>query len=287
MSYELLKGLLSKEDIPEVERVIRVVEPLARVHWNRKMRRAYEFLREKLDAYGSSVPEDLEGQVETLLATFEERLGCPLTAREAEAVEEAAQDLLASGWLAIGALLPETSPRLTMLASRDLSRLMAARLGTQSVRADLRRLIGEFLTTLEIRQRETDAALAWTKAIVARTSFAGWGPQTVDAWAYRWHNVGRIVGGQHIGVSAWVAVNPLDSRTTPFCRWVHGKRVTRRAVASQLDSYYAAIEGGQGSRLRNSWPLRVSSKLSRFQRLFRARAIPPYHFHCRTVLVPE
>ena len=114
----------------------------------------------------------------------------------------------------------------------------------------------------------------------------------VDAWAYRVFNVGRTIAGRNAGVVEWVAVNPNDDRTTAFCRWVHGRVVRIEAIESSLAEFTAARLADDKARAIAALPFIAQgnggAKGARaFGAFWGAGQVPPYHWRCRTVLVPR
>lgn len=315
--FRFLRGALgpaatpvSKQDIPEVEAVVEAILPLVERHWKRKINAAVKYLEERLLTYSEALGGEsvdvvtgrraLDQELIALLAAFEARLGCPLAPAEAEAVESAATTLLTEGALALGLLLPLGGPRDRLVSQRDLSLLLAGRIN-EARQQELRGLLRQFLTERSLRDAlrqdprvAPDAAAirstSWRRAVrstLGAYNWSTWGPQTVDAWAYRWHNVGRFRGGLAGGVTRWVARNPMDDRTTKFCRWVHGKVVSGRRIRSKLTAYYAAVAAGDLERMKQIWPLTDPGlDLGRFHRVFYNVGLPPYHFRCRTIVVP-
>lgn len=308
---------IDKADIPEVEGVIRAVAPLARRYWAKKLDRALDYVIERLQTYGTSLgreevdvvfaggKEALEREVETLLATLEERMQCALGDAEAATVEQAAEKLILNGALAAGALITLGSPRDTLMARRDLTLVLSGKVAAQQ-RAAIREALGQYLTSSDVREAvrvgpsrslaglgenpEARERLAAWRASIRRplgSAWTTWGPVTVDAWAYRWHNIGRLIGGEARGVVRWVTQNPLDERTSSFCRWVHGRTIYTSKIRRRLDEYYGAVDRGEVDRLRNLWSLNSNrTPETQFSNLFSSVGLPPYHFRCRTVIVP-
>jgi hypothetical protein len=115
----------------------------------------------------------------------------------------------------------------------------------------------------------------------------------VDLWAYRWYNIGIVEGAAMHGSEELVIFNNPpsgpDAKTTPFCRWVHGRRITVRKVRQQRDAYLNAIRKGDVVAAKRVWPiLHDTQRMSEeeFAAAFEGLSAPPYHFFCRTVLRP-
>ena len=122
----------------------------------------------------------------------------------------------------------------------------------------------------------------------------------VDTWGYRTFNLGVFLAARASGVKELVARNPLDERTTPFCRWVHGKTVKIEQISKNVDAFLQASKGLDREAIIKSMPfiaqnpgalkkLRADNGGSLqlgFRRHFVNVGVPPYHGRCRTILVP-
>ena len=83
------------------------------------------------------------------------------------------------------------------------------------------------------------------------------GPLTsfvVDAWGYRTFNLGVLAAAKAARVEELVAANPKDERTTPFCRWVHGKVVKVRQIEARVASFVEASQGMDRTGIVNAMP---------------------------------
>jgi len=117
---------------------------------------------------------------------------------------------------------------------------------------------------------------------------------TVDTWAYRWFNVGLfegLVATLPVGQVIVAFNNPPggpDSRTTPFCVWVHGRVLEVKRVRRQLQTYINAIALGRTADAKEAWPLLTGPQANgdgvRFEEVMPRIGIPPYHFRCRTII---
>jgi hypothetical protein len=115
----------------------------------------------------------------------------------------------------------------------------------------------------------------------------------LDLWAYRWHSIGSFEGlvAQSGPDKVIIAVNNPpsgpDERTTPFCRWVHGKTISVTQSRRQMQSYLAAIAQRDAAAAKAAWPVLSAVDASgegvSFEVSFQRMALPPYHFFCRTV----
>lgn len=128
-----------------------------------------------------------------------------------------------------------------------------------------------------------------------------------DAWAYRANSIGVFLAAKEAKVDVLVAQNPLDERTTDFCRWVHGKVIKVDRVEALVTRFLEAAKEGEPDNVVEAWPLfRTSQKALReakariqgsteravsnsevFRRFFARVGLPPYHWRCRTVPVPR
>ncbi len=265
---------LQKQDVAAVQVILAVVDPLLRRYWQKKINGAVDYLLTRLLEYQERQGETSvdvvaeaarEGQAarreaEALLASLVDRMSCPPSARLVEALEGASRDLLDTGALALGliGIASQSSPRLPILAQREVHLLLQGRLAPGSRQREvLTGLITDYLQDRELR----DAVRAGTQAVPEARRLAvvwrqdirdalgirwqSWGGPVVDAWSYRWHNIGRFTAGVASGVKRWRARNPLDTRTTPFCRWVHGRIVSVRRMQRQLNAYLQAITDSQ------------------------------------------
>jgi len=312
--YRFLRGVfgssnLAKQDVPEVEAVITAIDPLARRFWERKVEASLDYLMETLQTYEERLGTDevdalasispgkarnsaLERETAAIIATLEERMSAPFGAVGARAIESAGKDLLREGALALDVRLALPSPLEAATARRDLSLLLSGRVPAHA--QELADPLRGYLLDRSLRDalrgsRVTDRTRAWVAAVRGPLggSWEAWGPQTVDAWAYRWHNVGRFLGGEQAGVRRWVAINPKDERTTRFCNWVHGRTISARRTRKKLGAYFEAVSAGDRETMRSTWPLETPQGSSaRFRRIFGDLGLPPYHFRCRTVAQP-
>lgn len=318
-AYRFLRGVfgpsraLAKEEIPEVSSVYRIVEPLVRKDREARAREGEEALLLLLLAYEERLGQEdvdqiafstsaadrerrIEEETTALIAALLEVGAARLRPAISASVASGAQQLMRDGAKSAGALLQEPSPRRGTLAALDLTLALRGRLLSRA--ESLRDPIRGYLTSKSLRQALRSPGSApgaaelgdrWREAV--RTTlglpWSRWGPQTVDAWAYRWHNLGRFWGGEQEGVRRWIAVNPRDERTTLFCRWVHGKVVSASRIRRQIQDYLSAVAEGDQESAQAAWPLEEpqGSRVEFRARLSR-RGLPPYHFRCRTVVVP-
>lgn len=113
-----------------------------------------------------------------------------------------------------------------------------------------------------------------------------WLPQTVDLWAYRWFNIGSYRSMRQAGITTIIAQAVIDNKTTPFCRWVNGRRINIDQADSQLARHLEAVLAGDEEAMRRNWKLLTSKEVAgqgdSFGKLYQKLGLPPYHFRCRT-----
>ncbi len=122
-----------------------------------------------------------------------------------------------------------------------------------------------------------------------------------DAWAFRLFNIGVLLAAEAAGEVELVAMNPMDERTTPFCRWVHGRVIGVRAARDRVEAFAAAVHGGDRLSIISAWPFISQSRrgldeirrenggslVNGFRTFFSRIGLPPYHWRCRTMAVPR
>lgn len=126
----------------------------------------------------------------------------------------------------------------------------------------------------------------------------------VDSWGYRIYNIGIFDAADAAGVTALVAINPMDDRTTPFCRWVHGRVIRMDRARRQVREFRAAVAAEDREGVIRAWRFISMSKAGMrrakadiaqdrapgarirdsevFARYFASVGLPPYHWYCRT-----
>lgn len=321
------KAILSKADVPEVERVIALLSRVGVSHWRTTVDQATRDLVDALeripDLQGTEVVEPvarardqgrtLDDILAVLLAAFWAALARPLGPARTSIVRDQVDDLLRAGAAALK-LLPDPGGGRTVSASQaavvDFQAVFAGHV--ESVEAAVRKEVRGFLTTSTARQGDVDTPFDAQKVgpIPAASSKAAWRARlaavldvdgkfvevSVDSWAYRWFNVGSLeaVLAARRPIKALRAFNNFpngpDERTTSFCWWVHGRVVSIERAVDRLDAYKRAIVEG---RLRDAWALWPLQDLPRggtassFAEHFERVGIPPYHRRCRTRLEVE
>lgn len=166
----------------------------------------------------------------------------------------------------------------------------------------VREALRTYLTSPVARSREVrlggalpSGEAVWVKeqlrpAIDAAGSFARVG---VDTWAFQVWNTARaeaILQLPDQGRVLRIINNPPsgpDQRTTPFCRWVHGRTVTISRARSFIDRYREAVIGADPEKILAAWSLQLSRDPRTFAKHLRETTLPPYHTLCRTQVFPE
>ncbi|MFG0318402.1 MAG: hypothetical protein ACF8XB_14105 [Planctomycetota bacterium JB042] len=319
------RALLVKQDIPEVSAVLRVLERTVAEHWREAVSEAVEDLEERLlriptqpgfrDVEPVATAEDPdEAREEILLALFlalREALGRPLSPPRAATVRSAVRRLARAGAVSQGLVFgdgQQSAQRLLLSGEREV--LLLLRGHVQNVEPRTRQAILPYLSNGAARRPATAAELAVfparrpgeppralqellddvRRALDARGSFV---PAVLDVWAYRQFNLGIFEAGAAAGAVAFEAVNnpPLgpDGRTTPFCRYVHGRIVSIDQARAQVRGFTQAVLEGDVDGMVDAWPL-LSSQEARDERRaadrFAAVGFPPYHWLCRTIVRP-
>lgn len=312
---------IHKEDVPEVQAVIRLLTPTLENFWRLLIAEAMVSLLDQLDQLGheNGVPsvtalarldareaqrrkEELIAALLSLLDTWTSR---PPSSVGAALVRSSIVSLLRDGAKANGEpldLLRE--PLMTQAAMGDLLTLLRGRLELH--KAELRDLLGRFLTTAGPRTPSASslagiasaaagqAALdrqGWIEAVKAALGVetASWIPLVIDQWAYRWYNIGGFTASRQNGSLAFMAKAVRDNRTSAFCRWVDGRIVSVQKIQGQLDRHIRASLDGNLEAILTNWPMltfKPTDGPAEFAMKFRSVGLPPYHPYCRTQAVP-
>lgn len=315
---------LHKQDVPEVEAIIRVLLPLLETYWIdvvsdssagivRELRELDDRLGlPEVDAIGRERHErrdDLTRDLVTaLLASLRLRVAAPPPPALLAVLERASARLLARG--AAGLREPLDLARAPLLRPGAAQELLALMRGRVELRqAEIEAHVRLFLTSPAARAPGPATAAfqsplavggagrpasfaAWLRelrAILGRDT-SSWLPFTVDHWAYRWYSVGSFIAGRQNGVLAFRAQAVRDAKTTPFCRWVDGRLIDVGRAERQVERHVAFAIRGDVRGLIENWPL-LDPKLVRsndaraFARAFARVGLPPYHGRCRTIPV--
>ncbi len=322
MSFlRIIKGLhvqaLYKEngDIAEVQAIIALLEPQLLGFWAVIVREALEDLLERLQALDDQLPtsavdvlviedkrrDDLKEEL--LLAFFlliESRVVQPPSRGLQRALREGIAELLTDGARSVGATFPTATAAGTLLppvAEADILMLLRGHL--QRSKPELLIHLEDFLENRLAREKIQTVAVEgsisslneWIDKARKILSITGetFIPQVVDMWAYRWYSIGAFTGAKTLGVKALRLQNPLDRKTTPFCRWVHGRLISIERAESQIEEYAKAVGKGDLDAAMAAWPMtrfKSSAGINDFAHRFEELGLPPYHFYCRTVAVP-
>lgn len=313
-------ALCAKADIPEVQAVIRLLDPFVQRELRDMAQAVYRELLARLDAFsddlgaadvdalvqaGQDRPEVLAAILAALLAVFEQGYGAFVSGTFRERVEEGVDELFLFGAREVG--FPFEGPRAELLRQAAVSQLDTMLRETVTNRAvELRSLLESYLTTAGPREAaaatlsaaagdsmsnrtEFEASLAST--LVPEAAAAA----TLDAWAYLWSNVAAVEAAQAGGIRAFevqaVGGKAGDGRTTRFCRWAHGRIIPLARIRPQIEALTRSSLAGRGERIRAAWPFlppevaRNGNELE-FELFFRKAGLPPYHFGCRTKARP-
>ena len=270
---------------------------------------AEDFLRTRPDTLSSRT--ELGRQIIDYIIRMVERRGeAALVTASERAVEAAADTLLFEGALAAGVLLTTPAGSIDALmreAAVEYLRMSLA--GHAALREkEIRTLVSYYLDDQNVRnpivelgprggQRAPvlrgkpkglrDFMAQLERAVGVET--AAWLPQTVDLWAYRWFTIGAYRALRNAGEVAIYAQATIDSRTTPFCRWVDGRQINISRADRQVEQHVDASLAGDRERMLANWPLLTAKEVNGtpevFAKAMPAIGLPPYHWRCRTVPV--
>lgn len=321
--YSLAKAAFTacclKQDVPEVEAVIGLLQRPLEALWRRRLQEALgvavDRLRELEDELPTSAVDGLalvQGSrgkrnerllVAAFLAALDDAARAPMPARIEALLTRATEELLQDGARSQSLTLDLAREPLARAAARaDLRTLIAGRLATRQ--QELREQVEEFLRSKRARTPALPGDITepapgfrasnlqeWlernTKLVGLDTS--EWLPAVVDQWAYRWFVVGQFLSGVQAGFTELIASAVIDGKTTPFCRWVNGRVLSVRGAQLQLDRHTRAALQNDIESLMDNWPM-LSSKVvqsespSDLRRAFASVGLPPYHFLCRTTI---
>ena len=318
-AYDLLHSTCCKGvgDIPSVQAVINLLSPGLEDWWTETMGGALDDavgrLMELEDFMPGSRPDGLaaseapQRDEELLLLGFlsvlERGAQASLPASLDSLVARSARRVLLDGSRSTGgALNLAQEPLLRSAARDDLRALLAGRITAR--RTELRDHVLDFLRSQRARRAAvagditesfSGGARNLQERLARATNLSGldtsrWLPQVVDQWAYRWFNIGAFRGARQRGVTDFVAFAVRDSRTTPFCTWVHGRVVSTARIELQLNRHIRLATQGDLEGLARNWPMLprsiIQGSVSQFRRGFTRVGLPPYHFLCRTRIRP-
>lgn len=320
-----------KQDIPEVEAVIAALVPRLEQWWveaiENILRRGdlllgiEEILANPLTDVERLVGrtpdgrsrEEIEAELVRLLQRQIRDAISALPTAIVEEAEEARDTLLQDAALALGLSLTVEQIRAAEArlgpvragAVADLQTLMLGRVDTRQgeIRTALQRLAQSRRASAAGLGGVSPAAAAQSlreelRALLGAASPRQWIPFVADQWSYRWFNIGQFLAARDAGFTLIQAINnpPYgpDVKTTPFCRWVHGRLIDVAGAENQIRRHVRASLAGDIGAVMMNWPL-LSSNVAqdetpggeaRFALTFRRLGLPPYHARCRTVAVP-
>lgn len=306
-------ALCAKADIPEVEAVIRLLDPSLQAELRQMAEAVYRELLARLDALsddlgaadvdtlvqaGSRRDEVLAAILASLLLVFEQGYGAFVSGEFRERVEDGVDALFAFAAREVG--FPLAGPQAELLRQAAVSQLdLMLREAVTNQSQELRDLLETYLTTAGPRAAAAgDSGLGRTEFQAALAQIlvpAALATLTLDAWAYLWQNVAAVEASAAAGFRAFEAIavggRTGDGRTTAFCRWVHGRIIPLSRIRPQIEALSRASLEGRGAALRGIWPF-LDPEIARhgnelqFETFFRGAGLPPYHFRCRTKARP-
>lgn len=248
-------------NIPEVEAIVRLLEPAIDNLWQRMLDEAAEGV--------AQAQKDELGPEWILALTNELWLGLG----RAYSSDFRALFRDAAGRLGAGARATTAASDLAQMLRGKFqlkSEAVAALLARKLPQGMLRRALGDLF----------GPPGAWRRA-------------AIDVWAYRWKWVAEALRGALGGRRTFRYVNPLDLDTTPFCRWLvtSGRVVTLQRVLEQVNEIERAIVENNFLIATRAWPMVDLSQArtdADFNRIFVSYNLgaPPFHFFCRTALAP-
>lgn len=320
--------LCCKQDIPEVEAVKKLLFHPLKGALQAITFEVLERVNARLDELETTVgapdvdivaavhPDSRDETLRQLMASILVAFASGETAFLPQGVEnlirQAASGLLDMGADEIGA--PRNYPQRSLVEAGlvDELRVMILWLITAR-RTDVEQAVKHFLTSSDPRTERTEIALSGLpESELPRSkeehdrSLAGilllsLTPEadalvdrridtTLDIWAY-----GAFVAAEVGAATAadartqFVAFALIDSKTTKFCRWVHGRTIPLKAIERELKNRRAAVSAGRGAALVAGRKF-LSPKAARegstklFANFFRTAGLPQYHLGCRTIV---
>lgn len=313
-----------KGDIPEVSAVLAIIQPLVLRHWRRVIEDAIEHVESELRDLTDELPtpdvdfiaaqdtpekrkRKIEDFVISLMGGLRRRIRAPFSGADQAVVRDAVRSLLRDGAASLGFEFNAGAPNageLPQAAAEDLAFAVRARL--QDHEDDVRALLVLFLTAATVRKASAssagDAAIrtvdgvvndleSWQAALreALGQQAESWLPQIVDVWGYRWFNIGSFVSDVAEPETGLFAQATLDHKTSPFCRWVDGRLISRDKAERQIRDYIVAVRSDDLQAAKLAWPLITVRPSDTVRDFVIATAdgigLPPYHWRCRTVPV--
>lgn len=309
-AYFCACGSLAKS-VPEADHAAELVKKILSAHWKERVSAAERALISELDdlqdrSSSSTVDVgDQEGDqgIEALLALFLLLVSRELLATFApptqQALRDVSRDLLSraargSGEAVLGA---GRWPAASTAAVLDLRQIVAGHVALAE--PTIREKIRSFLTDKAARAATADVAgtsgrAAWLEEFRAAVDAPGRFLEVAsEDWSYRTWNTGKVEAALEAGVALVLLNNPPlgpDSRTTPFCRAIHGRRVDLPRARQLLDSYREALASGDPKAPIQVWDLsrgRNAVTQEAIEAVLNDIPLPPFHFRCRTQAVFE
>ncbi len=307
--------LCCKQDIPQVQAVIRLLDPLLQRELATVAESVLRELLKRLDAYtdtigaadvdvlvaaGKDRTEVLAAILNSLLLGVRQGYGAFVSGEFARQVEDGVDALFAFGTREAGFAF--SGPERDLLRQAAINQLDTLVQSTVLERqGELRELLERYLTTagprsigatLEAAAGDSVAtSAAWQTSVGSILSPRRAASATIDNWAYLWSNVAGISAAIASGARAFEAVAVVDTNTTRFCRWVNGRIVPLGRIQKQLAAVRSSGLDGNFSSIRQAWPF-IDAEIARngnelqFELYFRRAALSPYHFGCRTRILP-
>lgn len=287
-----------------IDLAIAVLSGSLQRHWDAQVRAALDELLDRVSSLAddrvSSVLDPLERDslleqskaatdlAAALILALELRLATPPPAPVLAASREAATRLVLEGASHVGLTGARgigSTAAVLQEASDDLSMTMRARLtGTRrkELQDDILRLVtNRRVRVVPVRLSEWREGVEDLLGAPAKT----WVPLAIEDWAVRWRSIGSLEAAEKEGLSLLYALNPLDHRTSTFCRWLHGRPIEVAEARGQVDSYLEAMRAGDAEEARRAWPLlalKPGMTDKDFELLEQKIGLPPYHGRCRT-----
>ena len=312
-----------KQDIPEIELVIAILVPILEQWWidaiEEALRLGELLIQPESDARPALAALDFTRNArieDEIIAAFEKVLRDRIWAMPGEvlaAVEQGRDQLLWDALLAAGLTLTQAEAvlhagrleanlgPLRAAAVQDIATLMAGRVETRLpemrtavrawARATRRPVSGPSAAPTSAGVASARRAL---EEILGLPNLRRWVAFVTDQWGYRWFTIWNALDDLETGALFFQAVAVLDGRTTPFCRWVHGRLISASKIRDQIRNHIRASMRGDVDALMANWPL-IDSKTANFEgagqdatfgRAFAGVALPPYHGRCRTTVRP-
>ena len=261
--FDACCGGITKMDIPEVQAVILMIEPVIERVWD-----------EMLDAAALQVSEaskDEQGPEWILLLTmslWQALLGASARQEYLQVFRDAAARLGAG--------------EKAYTAAQDMMLSIRGRF----------HLLEDGVRSILLRRPKNRAML--------RSEFEGvfgptrkWSAPLADTWAYKWRWIGDALTLRRLRTAVFRYWNPLDERTTPFCQWLvrSGRTVTVGKILQRVNQIERAIVENNVEMAIKAYPLLSFTGRETdadFNRLYQANdlAAPPFHWRCRTRLLP-